>query len=283
MNILIIIPAHNEAEFISDTLNSLVQQTHLPTEIVVVNDNSTDTTEDVLKKFTAQYKFIKSVYLNSSELHEPGSKIIKAFNHGLKSSTLDKIDVICKFDADLIFPNNYIECLMQAFSEDSNLGIYGGFCSVYKNDTWQLEDLTNKEHLRGALKAYSIDCFQKIGGLKTEMGWDTIDELLCLYYGYRLETNSNLIVKHLKPTGGKYKSSLAKKFGRSLFQMRYDFGLAFISCLKLGYKRASLGFVLDSMYSYLISNQKNSPYLVDAKQGRFIRKLRWKGVREKLF
>jgi glycosyltransferase involved in cell wall biosynthesis len=50
MNYYIVIPAHNEA-FISLTLQSLISQTHLPSKVVVVNDNSTDKTAEIVLAF----------------------------------------------------------------------------------------------------------------------------------------------------------------------------------------------------------------------------------------
>jgi hypothetical protein len=38
-----------------------------------------------------------------------------------------------------------------------------------------------------------------MGGLKAAMGWDTVDELLSTFYGWKVVTDA-LIVKHLKPT-----------------------------------------------------------------------------------
>jgi glycosyltransferase involved in cell wall biosynthesis len=48
MNYYIVIPSHNEEAFISLTLESLVSQTVLPKKVVVVNDNSTDNTANVV-------------------------------------------------------------------------------------------------------------------------------------------------------------------------------------------------------------------------------------------
>jgi hypothetical protein len=45
-----------------------------------------------------------------------------------------------------------------------------------KNGEWILENLTDKDHIRGALK--HTEKKQQIGGLKAQMGWDTVDELL---------------------------------------------------------------------------------------------------------
>ncbi len=51
MKYYIIIPAYNEEAFMSLTLQSLVEQTILPTKIVVVNDNSTDKTPEIVSEF----------------------------------------------------------------------------------------------------------------------------------------------------------------------------------------------------------------------------------------
>jgi hypothetical protein len=42
------------------------------------------------------------------------------------------------------------------------------------------------------------------GGLKSSIGWDTIDEMLARYYGWKVVTIPDLYVKHLKPTGASY-------------------------------------------------------------------------------
>lgn len=282
MKILIIIPAHNEAEYIDKTLDSLLNQTVLADEIIVVDDHSTDETSKIVNQYTKKNTSLKLVHKKSSDSHQPGSKIIKAFQYGYQHKTID-YDVVCKFDADLIFPENYLEEMSKAFMTDAKLGIFGGFCIIKRHNKWQIENLTNKDHVRGALKAYSSRCFQKINGLIPEMGWDTIDELLCHYVGYKVKTDESLLVKHLKPTGSRYKKSLPKKFGISLHQMRYDFGLALISSLKMGYNKKSFQFAFQSILNFSKARSKKIPYLVDAKQGKFIRRLRWNGVKRKLF
>ena len=79
------------------------------------------------------------------------------------------------------FPQNYLEQLSTHFKENNQLGMASGFCYIEKNGEWILENLTRKDHIRGALKAYRKDCFLQIGGLKPSMGWDTVDELLAKF------------------------------------------------------------------------------------------------------
>ena len=162
MDIYIVIPAYNEEAHIAKTLQSLVEQSLLPKKIIVVNDNSTDNTQNIIDSFSEKHSFITSIKTYSEAIHTPGSKVINAFNKGLES--LDKnYDIICKFDADLIFPLNYLEQIKTLFERNSKIGMAGGFCYINKNDDWILESLTNKDHIRGALKAYRKECFQQIG------------------------------------------------------------------------------------------------------------------------
>src|SRR5262249_1053276 len=47
MRLTVIIPAYNEAEFVGDTIRSLLEQTVPPKQIILVDDGSTDGTGDV--------------------------------------------------------------------------------------------------------------------------------------------------------------------------------------------------------------------------------------------
>ncbi|MGA1226718.1 MAG: glycosyltransferase [Tamlana sp.] len=280
MNFYIIIPAHNEETSISLTLDSLVNQTLKPKRIVVVNDNSTDSTHDIVDGFKAKYSWIELINSKSSNEHLPGSKIINAFYKGYE--ILDtNYDVICKFDADLIFPNNYLEQLAFHFKNNEKLGMVSGFCYIEKNGDWILENLTRKDHIRGALKAYRKSCFLQIDKLKPSMGWDTVDELLAKYYGWQILTDDSLQVKHLKPTGMSYNKSSKYLQGEAMYKMRYGFLITFISALKLAYKKKSFSLFKDYLAGYFKAKKEKVDFLVTDEEGKFIRNLRWKGMLNK--
>lgn len=282
MDFYIVIPAHNEEEYLTETLQSLVEQTVLPKQIVVVNDNSTDGTEQIIDGFTNNYSFISKINSTTSTQHLPGSKVINAFNLGYNS--LDSnYDVICKFDADLIFPNNYLATIKQHFTNNPLAGMVGGFCYIEKKGVWQLENLTNNDHIRGALKAYRKDCFKAIGGLKPSMGWDTVDELLAQYHNWQIVTNESLQVKHLKPTGHTYNKAAKHKQGEAFYKLRYHFVLTAIASLKLALKKKKPSFFIEYLQGYFKAKKQNLPHLVTKEEGRFIRKLRWSGIFKKLF
>ncbi|MDP5044979.1 MAG: glycosyltransferase family 2 protein, partial [Leeuwenhoekiella sp.] len=115
MKIVIIIPAYNEANLINLTLDSLLNQRFSAEKIIVVDDGSTDHTSAVVSKYATLHPTIELIQKDSEATHLPGSKVVQAFNYGLERLTTD-YDLLCKFDADLIFPENYLETLMKHFN-----------------------------------------------------------------------------------------------------------------------------------------------------------------------
>lgn len=252
----------------------------MPTKVVVVDDNSTDTTASIVNKIAKEHPWISLVSNTSSEAHLPGGKIINAFYKGYDSLDFE-YDVICKYDADVVFPENYLETLTKHYHNNSKLGMVAGHCYIEKNGKWQLENLTSKEHIRGGLKAYRKACFRDIGGLKKSMGWDTIDELLALYYGWEFKTDESLHVKHLKPTGLHYNHKAKYLQGIALYKMRYGFVLAFLSALKLALKKGRIHLLWDYLLGYMKALKNKETYLINAEQGAFIRAYRWKNIKLK--
>lgn len=283
MKISIIMPAHNEAEFISQTLRSLSEQSLQPEQLLVVDDQSSDNTAEVVKEFSQKYSFISLVSTtSSSEAHLPGSKVINAFNAGLNRLNRN-YDIICKFDADLVFPKNYLETIAEHFRQDPDVGMVGGYCFLNLQGKWKLEQLTDKDHIRGALKAYRKACFLDIGGLQSSMGWDTVDELLAQYHGWKVKTDPTLKVKHLRPTGFTYDKAAKWKQGEAFYKLRYGWVITAIASVKLALKKRDLNLALDYLQGYKKARALKMPFLVGEKEGAFIRKLRYKKMLSKIF
>lgn len=254
-------------------LQSLAEQTFLPKKVVVVNDNSTDNTSKKIQKYTSKYDWIESIDISSSQKHIPGAKVINAFYKGFETLDYD-FDVICKFDADIILPENYLEKLSELFSKNKNIGIAGGLAYIKKDGNWIYENISNKNHVRGPFKAYRKACFKDIGGLKQSIGWDTVDTLLAKYYNWDVKTDHSLKVKHLKPTGKTYTKSSKYLQGKALYKMRYGIFITTISALKMGYKKRSFNTFINYIIGYFKANER----IVTKDQGKFIRKLRWRGI-----
>tara|TARA_R110000868_G_scaffold146772_1_gene367755 strand:- start:10154 stop:11005 length:852 start_codon:yes stop_codon:yes gene_type:complete len=281
MNYYVVIPAHNEEALITLTLESLISQTLLPKKVVIVNDNSTDKTAEIVLAYAKEHPFITLVNKESSAIHLPGSKVIQAFNAGLKSLD-DEYDIMMKADADLIFPNHYFETIVKHFQSDSTIGMAGGFCYIEKNGEWILENLTDKDHIRGALKAYRKATFKQIGGLKAQMGWDTVDELLCKFYNWKVVTDATLHVKHLKPTGANYNKTARYKQGEAFYTLGYGFFITAIASAKLAMMKKKPLLFIDYLRGFWKAKSAKIPLMVTKEQARFIRKYRLMKMKEKL-
>ncbi|MFX0555362.1 glycosyltransferase [Maribacter sp. CXY002] len=282
MDYYVVIPAHNEESFLRFALNSILQQTLPPKKVIVVNDNSSDGTEKVIDEFVAKNTTIQKLNTLSSTQHIPGSKVINAFNKGLKQLDTD-YDFIVKLDADIILPDNYFENIAYVFKDRPQTGIAGGFAyEQNKAGEWELNHPMNKDHVRGAFKAYTKKCFEAIGGLKNAMGWDTVDELLAQYHGYGVHTDPLLKVKHLRPTGIAYDQKAKLLQGKAMYTMRYGFWITLIASLKMAFKQHKRMAFFDNMHGYFEAKKEKSPFIVSKQEGKFIRNLRWKNIKQKL-
>lgn len=282
MKYYIIIPAHNEADFIALTLNSIASQTLLPSKVVVVNDNSTDATASIVTEFINVHNYISLVNKTSKAIHLPGSKVIQAFHKGFETIDAD-YDIIVKLDADLILPDNYFETILNHFKKDTKIGMVGGFAYIEKNGQWILENLTDKDHIRGAFKAYRKECFLQIGNLKPAMGWDTVDELLCKFYGWKVVTDADLKVKHLKPTGANYNKTARFKQGEAFYSLGYGFVITAIASAKLAIMKRKPFLFFDYIQGFWKAKLSKKPLLVSDEQAKFIRNYRWNKMKGKLF
>lgn len=283
MDYCIVIPAHNEEGFLSLTLDSILRQTLLPQQVVVVNDNSTDNTAGIIDGFIMKNNLFDRVDIVSSTEHVPGSKVINAFNKGLEKIKSD-FDFIVKLDADVILPEYYFEKVAFLFKTNPKAGIVGGF--AYEKDdsgVWALHHPMDKDHVRGAFKSYSKPCFMAIGGLKTAMGWDTVDELLARYNGFEIKTDATLQVKHLRPTGNAYNKKAKCLQGKAMYTMRYGLVITCIASLKMAWKQKGLRVFLHNLQGFLNAMQQKAAFIVTVEEGKFIRKLRWDNIYSKLF
>ncbi|UUV20202.1 helix-turn-helix domain-containing protein [Paenimyroides aestuarii] len=176
--------------------------------------------------------------------------------------------------------SNVKQYLAQYFSPEQ---MVGGFAYIEKNNEWVLESLTDKDHIRGAFKAYRKACFAEIGGLRPAMGWDTVDELLCRFYNWQIVTLEDLKVKHLKPTGAIYDQSARYKQGEAFYRLGYGFWITAIAGLKLALRKQKPLLFIDYLKGFFKAKNNKTPLLVTKEQAQFIRNYRWKKMKEKMF
>jgi hypothetical protein len=280
MRIIIIIPAHNEAVFLKECLDSFIGQSHPPNELIVVDDNSSDDTFAIAQGYAQKHLWIKAVQRKSTDEHIPGKKVVDTFNFGLEHAS--DHDLLGKFDADIVLPQDYFENMVNQFQANWKLGMCSGLLFVQIGDEWVYEDIANKNHIRGPIKLYHKACFHKIGGLRSGVGWDTVDILLAQYHGFDTLTLPELKVKHLRPTGHGYSAKNYQSKGVAMYKMRYGLVLTKIAALKMAWQAKSPGLYIQALWGFLKALLQRQAKYVSKKEGKFIRTYRWKGIWSKI-
>ena len=101
----VIVPCYNQASFLSDALDSVLAQTYTDWECIIVNDGSTDNTEEVAKTYIDKDSRFAYVHKNNGGL--PSAR-----NFGISKSTGD---FILPLDADDLIGSSYLEKAISRF------------------------------------------------------------------------------------------------------------------------------------------------------------------------
>ncbi|MCQ4034405.1 glycosyltransferase family 2 protein [Kaistella montana] len=291
MKFLLIIPTHNEEKNILFCLESLKNQTFQDFKCIIVNDGSTDKTQEIVGRFVENNLQFEIFNLKESE-YSPGAKVVRTFNKGLESVNLKDFDIVCKFDADIIFPENYLKKINEVYEKNPKAGMVSGIVKIKKSifeknlafdfkdekSQWTFENISSKNHVRGPIKSYRKECFQDMNGLRPVLGWDNIDVMLAKKHGWEVLTIKGLWVKHLRPTAYKYKNQKAEKLGEYFYNIGLSFPLTLISSGKSSLKNKSFSEFFITLKSFL---KQNHPRSLSKDEIQFIRNLRWKEMLNK--
>lgn len=197
---VVILPVRDEEKFIRLTLESMVRQTVLPRELVIVDDGSSDGTPGIVRKFVQVYPWIRLVRRADRGTRALGAGVVEAFKFGQENLSVSDFEFIVKLDGDLSFDADYFERLLAEFEENPKLGIASGATFILRNGKLVLEPI-NKGHTRGPCKLYRRSCFEQIGGLVPIIGWDMVDDLYAQYHGWETRNYPELVLTHHRPMG----------------------------------------------------------------------------------
>jgi biofilm PGA synthesis N-glycosyltransferase PgaC len=243
MKFIAITAARNEGNYIDKTLKSIVSQTLLPEEWIIVDDGSTDETTNIAEGFARSHPWIKVVRHQTRRHRDDNIGKVKvdrtiytveAFYCGLSHAITNEYDFIFLIDADVVLSPNYFKSILAKFAKDSKLGIASG--SVHEN----IKGRMIKERLMpwsapGNAKSWRRSCFQEIGGLVRGPGWDSIDNFQAMILGWQVKIfeDQELKVIHLRPAGSSGMSILQgrKVVGRRAYFMGIHPLYFFISAL----------------------------------------------------
>lgn len=184
---VVISPVRNEGQHLDGAIQSIISQTVPPVEYVLVNDGSTDNTEEIARGYGASYPWIRVVNREDRGFRKTGAGVVEAFQTGFQALSVEDWDFVVKLDGDVRLGERYFEEMLTHFASTPRLGIGGGY-SYYDVEGRLVREWVTENHVRGAVKMYRRACFEEIGGLMPVLGWDVLDEIKARMAGW--ETKS---------------------------------------------------------------------------------------------
>lgn len=176
----VIIPTYNYGRFIGEAIESVLLQTYPIAEIIVVDDGSSDKTEESVKKFGEKVLYIK----------QKNAGVCAARNNGVANSSGNFIAFL---DADDIWFPEKIKKQITKFNEDAEIGLVHCGMREFNSETgetislrlegeegWVADDLLLFEkptvNVSGSAIIISRKAFDEVGGFDTNLivaeDWD---------------------------------------------------------------------------------------------------------------
>lgn len=278
---VIISPCRNEADFMRQTLDTVVAQSVPPALWVIVDDGSTDDTPKILAEYAAKHDWIRIVTRTDRGRRAVGPGVIEAFYAGFDTIRPNDFEYLCKLDLDLNLPVGYFEGLMKRMEADPRIATCSGKAYI-----WEHGELVNERHgdetSIGASKFYRVSRFQELGGFVRQVMWDGIDGHRCRMKGWIACSwdDPELRFIHLRPMGSSQTGILTGRMRHGYGQYFMGTGFAYMVANALN-RINEKPYVLGSLamvWGWLRSRLRGEARFDDPEFRLFLRRYQWRAL-----
>jgi poly-beta-1,6-N-acetyl-D-glucosamine synthase len=278
---LLISPCRDEADYMRETLDSVISQSIRPAKWVIVDDGSTDGTPQILAEYRAKHDWIEVVTRSDRGERAVGPGVIEAFYTGFKAINPEDYEYLCKLDLDLRIPPRYFEILMEKMAANPRIATCSGKAYLEK-DGHLIDEGFGDETSIGASKFYRISCFKAIGGFVREVMWDGIDCHRCRMNGWIACSwdEPELRFVHLRPMGSSQQSVYRGRMRHGSGQYFMGTSFLFMAASAL-YRMNKRPYVLGSLamlWGWLKAALDGTPRYEDEAFRNFLRRYQWRAL-----
>jgi biofilm PGA synthesis N-glycosyltransferase PgaC len=271
---VLISPCRNEADYMRQTLDTVVAQSLRPTKWVIVDDGSTDETPAILAEYARKHEWIEIVTRADRGHRAVGPGVVDAFYSGYAAIIPDDYDFVCKLDLDLRLPPRYFEILIDRMLANPRIGTCSGKAYL-EEDGELISERHGDENSLGMTKFYRVSCFKDIGGFVREVGWDGIDGHKCRMKGWTAISwdEPDLRFVHLRTMGASHKGIYTGRYRQGYGQYYMGTGLVFLTASvlsRLNQKPYVLG-QLTILWAWIYSFLRGMPRYQDPEFRAFLR------------
>ena len=277
--VLIVSPVRNEAAHIERVARALAAQELPPAAWIVVDDHSTDDTLAILRELEREIPFMTVVEApERTELPNARDRLAQAaaprtFNVGLATVDWREYTHVMKLDGDIELPPTYFGEMMARFAADETLGLAGGVLDEPVEGGGMRRIKIPPVHVHGALKLYTRDCFEAIGGLQEVLGWDTIDGTYARMHGFGTRSFDDVVSVHHRPLGSADGTVRGHaRHGRCAYIAHYSVPWVLLRSCKVATRRPYLVSGLAFFYGYVSAAVRRVERVPDKDFRRFARR-----------
>lgn len=278
---LLISPCRNEADYMRQTLDTVIAQSIRPAKWVIVDDGSTDATPAILADYAAHHDWIEIVTRKDRGRRSVGPGVIEAFYSGYDAINPDDYEFLCKLDLDLRLPPRYFEILIGKMTANPRIGTCSGKAYIEEYGRLVSEKHGDETSL-GMTKFYRVSCFREIGGFVREVMWDGIDCHCCRMKGWIACSwdEPELRFVHLRPEGSSQQSVYTGRMRHGFGQYFMGTGFLYMAASAL-YRINEKPYLLGSLamlWGWLKSAMQRKPRYADMEFRKFLRRYQMRAL-----
>ena len=234
MNYLLLTVVRNEAKYLPNVITKMKSQTKLPKLWLIIDDNSKDGTDKIIKNIQEEWVIPKSTKKNAPKSLLNYSKLLYKNTELLKRIAKKRNiswGALATLDGDSLPEPEYFSTLLESLDKKQKIGIISGEI-IESGNTNSISHRTDIPW--GAAMVYRRECLDDIGGISPTPSHNSVEITIAQSKGWITTSNDSVKFEHLRPMGtnnGGYKGH--SEMGRAAHLLGIPLSFALLKSMKL--------------------------------------------------